>query len=151
MKTLRLLIASWVIGLIAYVVSCALFYGQLVPITSGDFRSVALCSLIALAVAFYVVYLPALLALRRLLHGVHPAWPFPALAVLLGVLPTAMILFFWGGTLRSLLSSEATLFFAMFATVGLVIGIGFARIYHNRQPDTALQPPAASARANGCG
>jgi len=131
MKFLRLFIASWAIGLIAYVVSCALFYGQLIPITSGDFRSVAFCSVFAFAVAFYLVYLPALLVLRRLLRGVHPAWPFPVLAILLGVLPTAMILFFWGGTLRSLLSSEATLFFAMFATVGLMVGIGFARMYRN--------------------
>ena len=131
MKTLRLFIASWVIGLIAYVVSCALFYGQLVPITSGDFRSVAFCSVIAFAVAFYLVYLPALLALRRLLRGVHPAWPFPVLAVLLGVLPTAMILFFWGGTRRSLFSAEASLFHTMFTTVGLMIGIGFTRVYRN--------------------
>ena len=131
MKFLRLFIASWAIGLIAYVVSCALFYGQLIPMTSGDFRSVAFCSVFAFAVAFYLVYLPALLVLRRLLRGVHPAWPFPVLAILLGVLPTAMILFFWGGTLRSLLSSEATLFFAMFATVGLMVGIGFARMYRN--------------------
>jgi len=133
METLRLFIASWVIGLIAYVVCCALFYGQLVPITSGDFRSVALCSVVAFAVAFYLAYLPALLALRRLLHGVHPAWPFPVLAIALGSLPTAMILAFWGGTLRSLFSSEATLFYSMFATVGLVIGIGFVRMYRNDQ------------------
>jgi len=131
METLRLFVASWAIGLSAYLVCCGLFYGQFVPITSGDFRAVALSSLLAFAVAFYLVYLPALLVLRRLLRGVHPAWPFPVLAILLGVLPTAMILFFWGGTLRSLLSSEATLFFAMFATVGLMVGIGFARMYRN--------------------
>lgn len=132
-KTLRLFIASWVIGLAAYVVSCALFYGQRIPITSGDFRSVAFCSVIAFAVAFYLVYLPAFLALRRLLRGVHPAWPFPVLAILLGVLPTAMILFFWGGTLRSLFSSEATLFYTMFVSVGFMSGIGFTRIYRNDQ------------------
>jgi hypothetical protein len=133
MKTLRLFVASWVVGLMAYLVCCDLFYGQRVLITSGDFRAVASCSVLAFAVAFYLVYLPALLALRRLLHGVHPAWPFPALAIVLGGLPTAMILFFWGGSLRSLLSPEATLFYTMFATVGLVIGIGFVRMYHRDQ------------------
>jgi dolichyl-phosphate-mannose--protein O-mannosyl transferase len=133
METLRLLIVSWVVGLITYVVCCAFFYGQLVPITSGDFRSVALCSVVAFAVAFYLAYLPALLALRRLLHGVHPAWPFPVLAIVLGSLPTAMISFFWGGNVRSLFSSEATLFYSMFATVGLMIGIGFVRMCRNDQ------------------
>lgn len=133
MKTLRLLIASWVIGLVAYVVSCACFYGQQISITSGDFRAVAFSSFSAVAVAFYLVYLPSLLMLRRLLHGVHPAWPFAVLAMLLGVLPAGAILRFWGGTLRSVFSAEATLFYTMFATVGLIIGIGFTRIYRNGQ------------------
>ena len=131
MKTLQLFAASWLIGLAAYVVSCALIYGQRVPITSGDFRTVAFFSLVAFAVTFYLVYLPVLLALRRLLHGLHPAWPFPVLAILLGVLPTAMILSLWGGTLRSLLSAEATLFLAMFAAVGLTLGIGFVLVHRN--------------------
>ena len=132
-KTLRLFLASWVIGLIAYVVSCALIYQQMVPLASGDFRAVALCSALAFGVAFYLAYLPALLALRSILHGVHPTWPFPLLAILLGVLPTAMILFFWGGIVRALLSPEATLFFAMFSIAGLTVGVGFARICRDEQ------------------
>jgi hypothetical protein len=131
MKTVFLFIASWLIGLCAYVGSCALFYRQTISLSSADFRSAALYSFIAFAVAFCVVYLPSLLALRRLLHGVRPVWPFPLVAALLGVLPTALILFYWGGTLRSLLSPEASLFYAMFGAVGLIVGIGFTLIHRH--------------------
>lgn len=119
------------IGLFAYVGSCALFYRQTISLMSADFRSAAIYSFVAFAITFFIVYLPALLALRRFLHGVHPMWPFPLVAMLLGVLPTAMVLFYWGGTLRSLLSPEASLFYAMFAAVGLISGIGFTRIYRH--------------------
>jgi len=127
MKTLLLFVISWLIGLCAYVGSCALFYRQ--TIGSADLFSAALYSFIAFAIAFCVVYLPSLLALRRLLNGTRPVWPFPLVAALLGVLPTALVLFGWGGTLRSLVSHEASLFYAMFGAVGLVVGIGFTRIY----------------------
>lgn len=129
MKTVILFTVSWLIGLCAYAGSCALFYRQTISLASADFRSVVLYSFIAFAVAFCVVYLPSLLALRRLLHGVRPVWPFPVVAALLGVLPTALVLFYWGGTLRSLLSPEASLFYSMFGAVGIIVGIGFTRIY----------------------
>jgi len=129
MKTVFLFVASWIVSLCAYVGSCALFYRQTISPTSADFLGAALCSFVAFAVAFCGVYLPALFALRRLLHGVRPAWPFPVLATLLGVLPAASVLFCWGGALRSLLGPEASLFYAMFGAVGLVVGIGFTRIY----------------------
>lgn len=128
MKILLLFIASWVIGLCAYVGSSALFYRQTIWFTSADFRWAALSSFLGFAVTFCVVYLPALLALRRLLRGVRPVWPFPVVAALLGALPTALVLFYWGGTCRSILRPEALLFYALFGAAGIIVGIGFACI-----------------------
>jgi drug/metabolite transporter (DMT)-like permease len=131
MKIIGVFLASWIVGLAAYLGSLALFYRQ--SISSGDLSSVLLSSLLAFALAFFALYLPVLLGVRRLLRGVRPLWAFPLLGVLLGVVPTALILFFWGGGLRSLLSPEASLFYSMFAVVGVVVGFGFAFIYrHDR-------------------
>jgi hypothetical protein len=132
MKIVVLFLTSWVAGLAAYVGSLALFYRQ--SISSGDLSSVLFSSLLAFALAFFALYLPVLLGVRRLLRGVRPHWAFPLFGVLLGVVPTAMILFFWGGgDLRSLLTPEASLFYSMFAVVGVVVGFGFAFIYrHDR-------------------
>jgi hypothetical protein len=78
----------------------------------------------------FLVYLPSLYGLRHLLHGVRPGWPFPLLAVLLGIVPIAVIFSIWGGlSFRVLTSPEASLFYAMFAVVGLVVGFGFTRIH----------------------
>ena len=84
-------------------------------------------SLLAIAVAFAALYVPVLLGLRRLLHGVRPLWPFPVEAALLGALPTALIVFFWGGNLGALMSPEAGLFYLMFAAAGAVGGLGLAQ------------------------
>ncbi len=129
MKIIIIFLASWVVGLAAYLGSLALFYRQ--SISSGDLSAVLFWSLLAFALAFFVLYLPALFRVRRWLRGVRPLWPFPLLAVLLGVVPTALILFFWGGGVRSLVSPEASLFYSMFAAVGVVVGFGFAHVYRD--------------------
>lgn len=130
-------LASWLAGIAAYAASLRLFYGESRSISSGDFSSVLFWSFLAFAHAFILVYLPALFGLRRLLRGVRPMWPFPLVSVLLGVVSTAAIFSIWGGlSFRVLVSSEASLFYAMFAIVGLVVGFGFARIYRHDQPST---------------
>jgi hypothetical protein len=131
MKLIGLLLASWVVGLAAYIGALALFYRQ--PLSSGDLAAVLLGSLVAFTVVFFALYLPVLLGVRRLLRGVRPLWPFPVLAVLLGLVPTALILLYWGGGTSSLFSPEACLFYAMFAAIGVAVGLGFAFIYrHDR-------------------
>ena len=118
-------LASWVTGLVAYLAALAVFYGQ--SISSGDLSAVLFWSLLAFAIAFVAVHVPALLGLRRFLHGVHPLWPFPVVAALLGVVPSGLIVFFWGGGFGALASPEASLFYAMFAASGVVAGLGLAR------------------------
>jgi hypothetical protein len=64
------------------------------------------------------------------LGEVRPAWPFPLVAALLGIAPTAFVLLCWGSGLRSLVSREASLFYVMFSVVGVIIGFGYVRIHH---------------------
>jgi len=130
-KIVIVFLASWMAGLVAYIGSLALFYGQ--SISSGDITAVLFSSLLAFAVTFLVLYLPALFAMRRWLRGVRPLWPFPLLAVLLGVVPTVLIVVFWGGGVRSLASPEASLFYSMFGAVGVVVGFGYTFIYRHER------------------
>ncbi len=122
-------LGSWLAGLAAYLGALGLFYGQ--SISRGDLLAVCFWSLLAFALAFFGLYLPVLLGVRRLLRGVRPLWPFPFVAGLLGVVPTAAICLFWGGGVRSLVSAEASLFYSMFATVGIVVGFAFVFIYRH--------------------
>lgn len=131
MKIIVLFLTSWVVGIGAYLGSLALFYRQSISFSSGDFTAVLFWSLLTFALAFFALYLPVLQGVRRLLRGVRPLWPFPLLAVLLGIIPTALILCFWGGGIRSLLSPEASLFYSMFAAVGVVVGFGFTFVYRH--------------------
>jgi hypothetical protein len=122
---LRLGIAAWLAGLLAYLAALAVLYGE--RISPGDLRAVVFYSIIAFAMCYWLVYLPVLRVLQRLLPG-RSDWPFPLVAILLGTVPTTLIAFFLGGSLRALLTPEAILFFVLFGVVGLVIGVGFVRI-----------------------
>ena len=128
-KVIIIFLASWMVGLAAYIGSLPLCFEQ--SISSGDLTAVLFWSLLAFAVSFLVLYLPALFAMRQLLRGVRPLWPFPLLAVLLGVAPTVLILVILGGGGRSLASPEASLFYSMFGAVGVVVGFGYAFIYRD--------------------
>jgi len=121
-------VLAWLAGLVAYIAALALLYGQWM--SRGDFTSIIIASLVAFALCFWLVYLPALRAARRVL-GKRPAFVFPVIAMLLGIIPTALIARVWGGSYASLYTPEAVLFSIMFAAVGLVVGIGFARLPEN--------------------
>jgi hypothetical protein len=114
-------------GLLAYVGALGVIWHQ--AISRGDFVAVMLWSGVAYGLSLLVVYLPVLRGLRRILPGARPRWPFPLVAVLLGVVPTALVFFFNGGQLRHALTPEAMLFYVMFAAVGLVLGLGIPRVY----------------------
>jgi hypothetical protein len=84
-------------------------------------------SLFAFALCFWLVYLPALRVARRVLRK-PPALVFSVIAMLIGIVPTALIAHVWGGSGESLFTPEALLFYIMFAAVGLVVGVGFAHL-----------------------
>lgn len=123
-------IVSWIAGVAAYSVTLLLVYGERLS-WGGDAKAVLFWSSVSFALVFLLLYLPVLRALRRRLRGVRPRWPFPLSASALGVVPTALIAVFNGGDLSSLLSEEARLFLVMFGVIGLVVGIGFARVHRD--------------------
>ena len=133
MRIILVAIVSWIAGVTAYFGAWALVYGERMT-WGGDTTAVLFWSAVMFGFTFVVLYLPLLLAMRRMLHGVRPSWPFPAVAVAIGVVPTALIAFFNGGDMRALLSPEAFLFGVMFGVIGLVVGVGFAAVYRDVPP-----------------
>ena len=115
--------AGWLAGLVAYLAALSLLYGEW--ISSGDFWPVVINSLVAFGLCYWLLYLPVLRAMRRRLPEARWFWVFPVTAMLLGIVPTALLARFWGGSLRALLTPEALLFYILFAAVGLVVGLGF--------------------------
>jgi hypothetical protein len=126
MTVVQLGVAGWLAGLLAYLAALALLYGQW--ISSGDLWAVVVSSLVACSLCYWLLYLPVLRTVRRWLPHPRWVWVFPLIAMLLGVLPTALVARYWGGSLRSLLTPEALLFYILFAVVGLVVGFGFTRL-----------------------
>lgn len=119
-------ILGWLTGLVAYLAALALLYRQ--SISRGDLGSVVFSSLLAFAICYWLLYLPILGLARRWLPRSWMAWSLPVIGVLLGLLPTALIARFWGGSFRALLTPEALLFMILFTTVGLVVGAGFVHL-----------------------
>ena len=120
-------VVSWLIGVAVYLSSLYLLYGQ----TAGraDLMAVLFWSATAALAAFALLYLPTMFLLRRFLHGLKPVAAFPLIASLVFILPTAFVLGMFStdgsGFLRSLVSTEAALFYCMFIAVGVTFGLGF--------------------------
>lgn len=130
MRILKLAIvcvASWLVGVAAYVSSLYLIYGQ----TAGGAgpMAVLIWSFAAAVSAFTLIYLPIVSLLRRLLRGYKPVAAFPLVASVGLVLPAAFILGLFStdgsGLLHSLVSPEALLFYCMFIAAGASFGLGF--------------------------
>jgi hypothetical protein len=124
---MRLLLAipiAWLCGVVAYVATLAVVWGQ--AMGGGDAVAVLLWSGIATAIVVPVVYWPALTALARILNGYRPFFAFPLAAISLGVVPTLFIMLMVGGRPRDLVSPEASLFYCMFGVVGAILGFAFA-------------------------
>jgi hypothetical protein len=133
-------VVAWLVGLAAYEGWLRIAWGQSM---GGDWTAVAFRSAVAFGVAAAVVYVPAMLLLRSKLGGYKPVAWFPLLASVLGVVPTAIITFLWGGGIRGLFSAEASIFYIMFTAVGAVFGLGYA--LNRRQPHNPPMQPAGSA------
>ena len=123
MRMIPVSVVAWIAGMAAYEAWLRLAWGQSL---GADGTAVAVWSFLSFGAAAVVVYAPAMLLLRRALGGYKPIGWFPLLAAILGVVPTGLIVLFWGGGLRGLVSVEASIFYVMFTVVGLVFGLGFA-------------------------
>ena len=131
-----LFLVSWFAGQVAYFGALYLRYGEFPAAISGDFAAVLFWSMVAFALAYVAVYLPLLGWIARRRGGTRPWWPFPVAAVAAGIVPTALIVVANGGDLRALASAEAQLFYVMFATIGVVVGTGYALLdLGRRAPD----------------
>ena len=80
----------------------------------------------AFAAAVPVVYLPVMKILKRVLGGYRPVAAFPLAAAVLGVVPTGLVMYAFGGKVASLLSPEAVLFYWCFGMAGVAFGVGFS-------------------------
>jgi hypothetical protein len=86
-----------------------------------------------------IVYLPAMLVLRQMLKDCRPAFVFPLVASLCGVVPVGLFIFGWGGTFRNLFSADVILFYVMVVPVGLLFGIGFVWLCRSETYNQRLQ------------
>jgi hypothetical protein len=125
MTTLRLGLVGWLAGMVAYIGGLGILYQEW-HVLSGDFVAVAFTSFFAFWLCYWIVYLPVLRLARRVVPRTWGLWTFPVIGMLLGVVPTAAIARFWGGSFGALLAPEALLFLILFTVVGLVVGVGFA-------------------------
>ena len=87
MTVLRLGLLGWIAGVLAYVLALALLYGEW--LSPGDAGAVLFSSLIAFAVCYWLLYLPLLRLVRRLLgSSSHPGLfylLFAAVGIVLGL------------------------------------------------------------------
>lgn len=123
----RLLIATplaWLCGIGTYAAAMLLSYNQIM--SGGDFRSVAVWSAILLLIVVPYVYWPILSLTHLLLNGFRPVWVFPVVGMVLGIVPSALFLFRWGGRMIDFYSSEMVLMHGLFAVAGCVLGLAFA-------------------------
>ena len=131
-----ILIAT-VLGSIAYIFALRVIWKQDI---GGEYASVVFAALTSLLVAYPLAYLPMLKLLKRRLHGTKPYAMFPFCAILLGVMPVAIINLRWNSGLRAMLSPESQLFYIYFLVVGTVIGGLYPLIW----PDVAPGPRNAT-------
>lgn len=138
MRWFLLTLLSWLAGLAVYLMLLRGLYGGM--ISRGDFAAVLLWSGLAAGAALALLYAPGLVLLKTVLGGYRPVHVFATAGALLGVIPTWLIVWAFGGTVRSLLSHEAFLFSCLFSTVGLVFGYGFVKVQEGTGPhdDDAL-------------
>jgi uncharacterized membrane protein YbhN (UPF0104 family) len=88
-------VIAWAVGVATYFAALLLAYGERLS-WNGDTKAVLFWSALTFSVVFFVLYVPVLRRIRRMLHGVKPVWPFPLAAAALGAIPTALIAFLNG-------------------------------------------------------
>jgi hypothetical protein len=130
MQIVIVAVIAWLVGVVTYFAALLFVFGER-PAWSGDTKAVLFWSVLTFSVLFFVLYIPVLHGIKRMLRGVRPLWPFPLAAGGLAVVPIALIAFLNGGDARSMLSPEAVLFYIMFAAAGLVVGVGFVVVNRN--------------------
>ena len=123
----RLPLVRFVLALpVAWVAGNAVFWALSGgPASEGDATFVALWSALALALCAPIFYY-AFGVVRRTLGGDRPLIVFPIVGAVLGLIPSALLSFHFGGGFRQLLYPSQLLTHCLFGVVGLVLGFAFA-------------------------
>lgn len=134
------IILATILGTAAYCVALRMLWAQDI---GGELGSVLFAAFSSLCIVYPLVYLPAFRFLEKKLGGVKPYLFFPCLGVLLGVIPTSLIILRWNGGIRGLLSPESHLFYILFSVVGVLLGGCFplTRAADTRSTTSNENPP----------
>ncbi|MEP6636649.1 MAG: hypothetical protein ABJB97_07970 [Acidobacteriota bacterium] len=128
MKLLSISLGSWLLGLLAILLSFYLVEGA--SLSSADVKGATIISLIVAALLFSLAYAPSLFWLRRRLGGCRPAVLFPFASALVLNLPVFLIGILAIG--RTLAPTEAFAFIGAFILMGAAFGLGFVWNYQDR-------------------
>lgn len=145
MRILLVAAGSWLSGLLVYLFSAALAGAQLGQAsglrgTLPDLQAVAFLSLLGWAFLLPVLYLPAMLLLRRLLAGPRPAAAFPLVGAALALVAAPLQLLVLSGfqphreLLALTLTPEGILLSLQLGAAGAVFGQGFLLLERRRSP-----------------
>lgn len=129
MKLLVISVISWLAGLVPVL---AIFHFVVEPVSFADFMGFTVTSLGISLIAIVLLYLPGLFWLRRRLGGCERAALFALLPAFILNAPILALTGFQAG--RTMARSEALSFICLFIVMGLVFGLGFARIYREEAP-----------------
>ena len=128
MKLISISIGSWLLGLLAILLTFSALDGESLSMT--DVKGATLMSLMTAALIFSLAYAPSLFWLRRRLGGCRPAAVFPLASALVPNLPVFLIGLLAIG--RTLAATEAFAFIGAFVLMGAAFGLGFVWHYQER-------------------
>ena len=133
MKLISISLGSWLIGLLALLLTFAIVGGESFSVV--DIKGATVSSLVVAALLFSLAYAPSLFWLRKRLGGCRPAALFPVASALVLNLPVFLIGILAIG--RTLGPAEAFAFIGAFVLMGTSFGLAFVWNYQNRDIESA--------------
>lgn len=127
MKLLSISLASWLLGLLAILLTFSVFEGQ--SLYTVELNSATINSLIMAALVFSLAYAPSLSWLRKRLGGCKPKLLFPLASAVVLNIPVFLIEILAIG--RTLAPVEALFSIGAFLLMGTVFGLGFVWNYQD--------------------
>lgn len=133
MKLICISLGSWLVGLLALLLTFAIVGGE--SLSAADIKGATLSSLVVAALLFSLAYAPSLFWMRQRLGGCRPAALFPLVSALVLNLPVFLIGILAIG--RTLGPAEAFAFISAFVLMGTSFGLAFVWNYQNRDIKSA--------------